>query len=190
LRREAAYMRKIDFKLTEEQQKLVEKNHNLIYFVLKKLFLSVEDWYGIVAIGLCKAAYHYDPLRSKFATFACFIMKQEVFMEKRKQRMLRRSGITISLDDIIPCSKGENLTVEDTIPAPDNTEQQVYERILLAGIQRLKPKRQTLIKMTMSGYKQRDIAEAIGRSQPQASRLLKHTTQQLLRVMKIKREDL
>ena len=45
--------------MTEEQKKLAEENHSLIYFYARKYNMSkqeFDDMYGILAIGLCKAA--------------------------------------------------------------------------------------------------------------------------------------
>ncbi len=76
--------------LSEEQQKLVEENHNLIYSFLKSRKLSldaVEDWYGAAAIGLCKAAIAYDKKRkAKFTTFAYLAMETEVRQVMRRNR--------------------------------------------------------------------------------------------------------
>mgnify|MGYP001317500519 CR=1 FL=1 len=42
--------------ITDEASELVEENHNLIYSLLHKCHLNIEEWYDIAAIGLCKAA--------------------------------------------------------------------------------------------------------------------------------------
>ena len=42
--------------LTQQQQQLVEDNHKLIYFYLYRNSLSVDEFYDVAAIGLCKAA--------------------------------------------------------------------------------------------------------------------------------------
>ncbi len=60
--------------MTEEQKKLAEENHNLIYFYARKYHMSkqeFEDMYGILAIGLCKATRDYDESRGRaFSTVA------------------------------------------------------------------------------------------------------------------------
>lgn len=43
-------------KLTEEQKKLVEDNHNLIYGFIVAKGLNAAEWYGPMAESLCKAA--------------------------------------------------------------------------------------------------------------------------------------
>lgn len=65
-------------RLTEGQSKMVEENHNLIYGYLSKNNLNIDDYYDLAAIGLCKAAIHYDPNRSKFSTLAYTCMGNEI----------------------------------------------------------------------------------------------------------------
>ena len=77
--------------MTEEQKKLVEDNHNLIYFVLHKHNLPIDEYYDILAISLCKSGIHYDENKSKFSTFAVYNMEQDLKMEFRRNEALKRS---------------------------------------------------------------------------------------------------
>ena len=71
--------------LSSEQCQLVEDNYYLIYWFLKKHQLSIDEYYDVAAIGLCKVAKLYDPQRGfKFATFAYAVMLNEFRMAKRK----------------------------------------------------------------------------------------------------------
>ena len=67
--------------MTEEQKKLAEDNHNLIYFYARKYHMSKQDFEdrdGILAIGLCKAARDYDESRGRaFSTVAMGYMLNE-----------------------------------------------------------------------------------------------------------------
>ena len=60
--------------MTKEQERLVIDNHKLIYEYMWKHHMyedDVEDWYGLCAIGLCKAALIYTPARGvQFSTLA------------------------------------------------------------------------------------------------------------------------
>ena len=76
-------MKKIyNFKLTKEQQQLVEDNHNLIYSYLHKRHLPIDstfDFYGDAALGLCTAAHIYNPsLGFKFSVLAYKAMETEI----------------------------------------------------------------------------------------------------------------
>lgn len=99
-------------KLTAEQQKLVEDNHNLIYLMIHKTNLDLNDhtdWYGICALALCKAATQYNEIKGcKFSTFACICIKNEILMEMRHQKRYFPSNI-ISLNTPIFNDDSEEL---------------------------------------------------------------------------------
>lgn len=61
--------------LTAEQQQLVIENHNLIYDFAKRKNLIIEEYYDILAIGLCNAALCFNPDRGKFSTIANHCME-------------------------------------------------------------------------------------------------------------------
>ena len=60
----------METKLTPEQQRLVEDNHNLIYSFIQLKRLDLDEWYDVCAIGLCHAAQKWNPARGKFTTIA------------------------------------------------------------------------------------------------------------------------
>ena len=64
--------------LTLEQQDLVTQNHNLIYDFAKRKNLVIEEYYDILAIGLCNAALYYDSSKGKFSTLANLCMSNAV----------------------------------------------------------------------------------------------------------------
>ena len=78
--------------LDEQQKKLVEENHNLIYYALGKYRLNQEEYYDILAIGLCKAAIAFDSERSKFSTFAMNIMYNEFLQHDRNENAMKRKA--------------------------------------------------------------------------------------------------
>lgn len=64
--------------MTDKQRELAEQNHNLIYDFMRKRNLDEEEYYGIVAIGLCKAATNYNHKKGEFSTLAYKCMDNEV----------------------------------------------------------------------------------------------------------------
>lgn len=88
-------------KLTEEQCSLVEQNQSFIYDYADRNNLDIDEYYGILAIGLCKAAMSFDDSKGKFSTFAYACMKNEVLMYWRS--ITKKSAIPydimVSLDD-------------------------------------------------------------------------------------------
>lgn len=66
--------------LTKEERKLVENNHDLIYMMADCLELDVDEYYGLLAIGLCHAAQKYKIRKRayEFAEFAKIVMIREL----------------------------------------------------------------------------------------------------------------
>lgn len=103
-------------RLNDQQRKLVEDNHDLIYTFLDNHNLSIdspEDWYGVAAIGLCRAAMHYNPDNGiKFSAYASACMLNEVCEVIRESRQYIITPQ--SLDEEIPGLDG--CTLSDVIP--------------------------------------------------------------------------
>lgn len=59
--------------LSNEQKNLVEENYNLIYKYAKDHKLDIEEFSGLLSIGLCKAALNYDSDKNKVLNI-CFQM--------------------------------------------------------------------------------------------------------------------
>lgn len=65
--------------MTDKQKKIAEVNHNLIYDYANRNGLDINEYYDILAIGLCKAAIAYNPLvNEKFSPLANRCMKNEM----------------------------------------------------------------------------------------------------------------
>jgi RNA polymerase sigma factor (sigma-70 family) len=56
-------------KLTAEEQKIVEQNHNLIYWYINRRGLDEFEWYGIIATELCLAVHNFDSKRGTLSTY-------------------------------------------------------------------------------------------------------------------------
>lgn len=96
----------MSLKLNDEQRRLVEQNHNLIYSAMTKCGIrrqDFDDYYGFVATGLCKAVVNYDESKAKsFSTYAYKCMQKEIiaytrwrFADKRDERL------TVSYNQLI-----------------------------------------------------------------------------------------
>ena len=77
--------------LTKQQQELVENNHNLIYGFAKSRKLNIEEYYDLLAIGLCISAKSYDESKGKFSTYAYRVMDNEFY--KHLKHVNRQSNI-------------------------------------------------------------------------------------------------
>ena len=154
--------------MTKEQENLVIENHNLIYYFIHKYNLSIEDYYDVCAIGLCKAAGTYDSKKGvKFSTYASFIMENEIRMEFRKVRMRKRLNV-ISLNesmcDEFHCEIIDNIT--DGLSAYDQLLPYNLEDILTTTEYKI-------ASLKYQGYNQQDIGIILGFSQSYISRILK-----------------
>ena len=76
--------------MTEEQKLLVENNHNLIYFMIHKMNESVEEYYDLAAIALCKAAISYQSDNGSFSNYACRCIRNEILLDHRARMMPKR----------------------------------------------------------------------------------------------------
>lgn len=116
--------------LNYEQQQLAEQNHNLIYSFAKSRKLDLEEYYDVLAIGLCRAALVYDENKATFFTLAYKCMSNEYNKIIKGQTVQRKIPDTLisSLDEVISVSEeeGSEITLYDCIkkdifPIPDSS---------------------------------------------------------------------
>jgi len=138
--------------LTAEQAKLAADNHNLIYYVLNLCSLSAEEYYDIAAIGLCQAAIAYKD--GAFSTLACVSIKHEIFKEITKQKCKKRYAEMVDLEG------------HKALIASNDTEGEVFAREtlrkMMKKIELMKPKPQRVMRLTVQGYSQKEIAKTCG----------------------------
>mgnify|MGYP001006295940 CR=1 FL=1 len=159
--------------LNDNQRKLVEDNHNLIYSFLNSRHLSldsVEDWYGTAAIGLCKAAMVYDEsIGSKFTTLAYICMDNEVrqIMRKNKKSIIP----SVSLDDAV--SGADGCYLSDIIPDEHDIMESIYiNDALNIAYKKLNERDRLIIDMIVNqGLTHDAIAKKFRVSQPTVSRI-------------------
>ena len=112
-------------KLTIEESKLVEKNHNLIYGFAQKYKLPIDDWYDVCAIGLIKAVKSYRSDDIEFSTFAYSCMFGEMRNELKYQE--RHWPETLSLDYEYENQKGSDYTLESFRVSPVHMESDIID---------------------------------------------------------------
>lgn len=157
-------------KMTDEQRKLVEDNHNLIYGFLNKKELT-DDYYDIVALGLCKAAMSYDESKGKFSTLAFKCMDGE--MSTHYTYLKRKKFIPENL--IFSYNETANEDVSESIVdaiLPDNNDRIGYslENIDFdCFINLLKDKERQIIEHLIKGFNQKEIAEIMNMTQQAVS---------------------
>lgn len=144
--------------LTREQQKLVEDNHNLIYFILRKMNLDDDEFYGIAAIGLCKAAMSYGTSNKVvFSTYAHHAMHAEIKNEFIRLNAQKRTGDTVSLGELVPGAI--DLTVGETLYGADTPYTVAVANEILEAIDILPIKQRKALRLAMQGYEHKEISE-------------------------------
>lgn len=169
-------------KLTKSQRKLVEDNHNFIYYFLRRHNLNIEEWYDTCAIGMCRAAMNFQPEKGfQFLTFAGACLLNEIRQAKRKQKRKGRDTECYSLDQVVPGT--EDFTLADTLASPESLEDTVLQSMQLRqGMDSLSRwERTVLMLFAGSGLPQRVVAERFGKSQAWVSRVLTRIKKKLLK---------
>ena len=160
--------------LTEEQKKLVEDNHNLIYSYMWNKGLSLndtEDWYGVLATALCKTAKLYDPDRGyKFATLAFAVMDNDLKMIFRHRQIQIPEESQLSLDT--PLDEKGNTAHEIVADAKDRF-QSIYLKDAVQNTLRAMTERENqIIKCLLQNeLSQKATAREVGMSQAYVSRV-------------------
>ena len=155
-------------RLTTEQQKLVEQNHNLIYDFAKRKNLNIEEYYDILAIGLCKAAQIYNPEKGELSTIANTCMNNEMIVYYRD---INKKGnvpeeIIVSGNKEIGSNNIENITIFDTISDDYNISDDVVNKVMCSSlIDSLTNKEKIVVECIMNGFTQKQISEKLNCSQ-------------------------
>lgn len=162
--------------LNSNQQQLVADNHGLIAGYAKTHNLDLEDWYGVLAIGLCKAAFYYDESKgAAFSTLAFKCMNNVVWRtyQSNKNNIENNSEI-LSLDFESADSDGNRCDLGDLIPDINaDTERCVTEKITVENFKAsLSEREKYIINMLDRGCKSAEIAKELGISRQRCSVLI------------------
>lgn len=159
-------------RLTEDQKKIVEDNHNLIYHFCHKHNLSIDTYYGVFAISLCKAAMHYDATRgTKFSTLAIPIMYNDLKGTYRENTKKGRDGVKLtSLDALVMNCHNEDFCLTDVL----GTELDAQDEIVFTDFKNVwNEAEKQIARLLYEGYTQEEIGKIINYSQPQISRIIR-----------------
>lgn len=170
--------------MTEEQKLLVENNHNLIYFMIHKMNESVEEYYDLAAIALCKAAINYRPDNGSFANFACRCIRNEILLDHRARMMPKRwmNEYLISYDapTLVQNEDGEEITLLEQLKSFESVENEALSRIMyLEVVEQLGKTDSKVLEFFEKGLKQQEIAEIMGVSQANISRVKRRVEKML-----------
>lgn len=156
---------------------MVTNNHNLIYSFLKKNHLSIEDYYGLAAIGLCKAGKTYKGEKSSFSTYSYKCMFTEVMCELRKikrAKAIPEYQIVYYQAELENNNGGDTGSLMNYIAAKGNVENIALLGIMFDEyIRKLRNKDKKILVLFAEGYKQREISQMVGCSRSRVSQVKK-----------------
>ena len=159
------------------QQKLIEDNMNLVYYVIHQNFpkyATDEDIVQVGMVGLCKAANAWDEEKGSFATFAVKSIYHEICNEFRCRN---RQKFTYSLDYTYSDSEDESVTLGDMLVGDSDIDWVDTDELYTP----LTEQERAIVKMKQMGLTKGEIAEQLGISQ---QRVRKHLRQAKLRLEK------
>lgn len=168
-------------KLTDEQRKLAEDNHKLIekYLYDHRATMAYDDWYDVLAVGLCKAARAYNPERGAFSTLAYKCFSTEIAFVRKNTRPGRQKFYeNLIYFDACVDEEGEYFGdyLENQALTRYSVENKVLSEYVLAEY--LRDKRTSgqvrkILDLSSQGYTQQEIADMIGCTRANISRVKK-----------------
>lgn len=163
--------------LTSIQQKIVEDNHKLIYGIAHKYKINLDEYYDVLAIGLCKAAMTYDKAKGQFSTFAYVTMLNEYsgVLRHNKTKGVVPAHNIVSMNTQIASDDGYGIAeFGDMFPDDVDIERDMsetdYVSFLCKKVRHSQEKE--IIKMLADGYTQSEIAEKMGVSRQRIGQLM------------------
>ena len=154
-------------KLTPEQSKLVEENHQLIYGFLTKYKLPESEWYDLCAIGLIRAAMDYNKDKGAFSTLAYMYMFNN--MRNELIQIERHFPENLSIDYEYESYKdGEPYTILDLYGSDINIEDEVVSDIYVEEMKRFfnenlkKANHKKVIELIFDGKSKEEAAKEVG----------------------------
>ncbi len=163
------------YKLNDAQRALVEDNYGLVPYAVSRYFhvpqRDMEDVLQIGAIGLCRAAYEFDPHKQcSFSTFAiqciCSHIRHHFHVLFMDRRDIRREVLT--MDDPIGSDSDSGCFADFLPDVTVNVEKEVYGRLETERLLRelrnvpLTEKERCVLTMHLAGETRAGIAQALG----------------------------
>lgn len=173
--------------MTDLQRELAENNMGLAVFLAKKYWKQSvhpdRDDEGTAMEALCRAAISYKPGAVPFSAYASRIICNAFLRIEQLAAYVKNGGgaVVDSLDRVVFDGK-KPLTLGDTITAPEGVWESVVDREILREIQRVLDATEYRVAcMLMDGYKQAEIAKAMGVSKSRVAQKVKTLRQKIER---------
>lgn len=142
----------------------MEQNHNLIYGFANHKNLDISEWYGELAIELCRTILNWNPKRGEISTYfylrANSMMKTKHIVGNYDKRRINTEISEVEVEDVL--ESDINITYENY--------NNISDEVLLNEMFEFGD--EEIIRLRYEGYTQEEIANKIGVSQPHISRIL------------------
>lgn len=155
-------------RLNDKQRKLVEQNHNLIYSAMRKFGIRNEkfdDYYGVAAIGLCKAIVYYNPdKQTALSTLVYSCIKNELYdqFDSERSKSMQFNKMVLPYDNVTDLSE-DSKSAEEFLLVENNFEENLISTLLFEKIIRtLNNNQQKLVRLRLNGYTYSEIAKMQG----------------------------
>lgn len=179
LDRESAMKLWIEERSEYAKEQVILNNVGMVGLVLKSLNLNLldEDLFQIGLVGLVKTINTFDPGKgAKLSAYATPIIRNEILMSLQKKRIIP----AFSLDEEYRLDNGDSVPRGDMIPSENHFVDLVHSQIALeSNIAGMSERENKILNLSASGKNQHQIAEEMGLSQPQISRILKKIRENL-----------
>lgn len=144
--------------MDQKQRQMVESNHNLIYYMLNREHLPVDDYYDVAAIGLCKAAMSYKPEAGPFSTYACRCILYELTVDSRWRDRKKRQADKGVLHYNTHTDEGSEML--DLMSNNVDPEREAVDRCYAEYVlSKLKPMEADIFRMMAGQYTLTEIAD-------------------------------
>lgn len=160
---------------------MVEDNHNLIYAFANSRKLSLEEYYGLLAIELCETIKYFDETKGALSTI--YYLRCDNLIKgqyRRNNRLKRRSGNILSLDYEYKNDLGERTTMCEiyNFDTGECLEEDAISNTILDDIEDSEYKE--IVMMRYDGYTQVEIANRLGISQSKISNTLQKVRREFI----------
>lgn len=185
-----------------EKDTIAEDNYSLVFYVVKMFQssgIAYDELVSIAMVGYAKALNAFDTERNvKFSTYSINCIRNEILFFLRKEKSHMKNNVSLNM--ILSMDKnGNNLSLEETVSNLDVKAKSVEEDILLADdidtlrktLVLLTPKEQYIVTYRYGLDRgvvktQKEIANAIGMSQANVSKMEKNILDKVYKLLKDK----
>lgn len=186
----------------EEKEVMAEENYALVFYVVKMFQntrIAYDELVSISIVGYAKALNAFDTERGvKFSTYAINCIRNEVLFFLRKEK--NHLNNSFSMNTVLSTDKnGNSLSMEETVSNIDNNERSLEQDVVLnddilllqKALEYLTDKERYIITyrygLDNGNVKtQREIAEIIGMSQANVSKIEKNILDKVKKILKEK----